>query len=175
MSTTLYYSRSTASLVVHWLLIELGIPHELHELAGDGEAKAGSAVGFVKEAGPESKIEFGDHAAGSDGLAGGLELLTAFFDPLFLPRSQRGNGVEPLGGAEACDEAAMHGIPQRNLGHLQGRIQALGDGDIAKIPGKCGGWGGAVLPVGVEAFCRQTGLHLLEKLGIHSCRVGGDG
>ena len=32
MSTTLYYSRSTASLVVHWLLIELGIPHELHEL-----------------------------------------------------------------------------------------------------------------------------------------------
>ena len=35
MSTTLYYSRSTASLVVHWLLIELGIPHELHELDFD--------------------------------------------------------------------------------------------------------------------------------------------
>jgi glutathione S-transferase len=35
MSTTLYYSRSTASLVVHWLLIELGMPHELHELDFD--------------------------------------------------------------------------------------------------------------------------------------------
>jgi glutathione S-transferase len=35
MSTTLYYSRSTASLVVHWLLIELNIPHELHELDFD--------------------------------------------------------------------------------------------------------------------------------------------
>ncbi len=35
MSTKLYYSRSTASLVVHWLLIELGIPHELHELDFD--------------------------------------------------------------------------------------------------------------------------------------------
>lgn len=29
MPTTLYGSRSTASLVVHWLLIELGIEHEL--------------------------------------------------------------------------------------------------------------------------------------------------
>ena len=35
MSTSLYYSRSTASLVVHWLLIELDIPHELHELDFD--------------------------------------------------------------------------------------------------------------------------------------------
>ena len=35
MSTSLYYARSTASLVVHWLLIELGIPHELHELDFD--------------------------------------------------------------------------------------------------------------------------------------------
>ena len=35
MSAMLYYSRSTASLVVHWLLIELGIPHELHELDFD--------------------------------------------------------------------------------------------------------------------------------------------
>jgi glutathione S-transferase len=33
--TTLYYSPSTASLVVHWLLIELGIPHELHKLDFD--------------------------------------------------------------------------------------------------------------------------------------------
>jgi len=29
MSTTLYGSTSTAALVVHWLLIELGIEHEL--------------------------------------------------------------------------------------------------------------------------------------------------
>lgn len=29
---TLFYSPSTASLVVHWLLIELGVPHELREL-----------------------------------------------------------------------------------------------------------------------------------------------
>jgi len=35
MSTTLYYSPSTASLVVHWLLIELGVPHELHKLDFD--------------------------------------------------------------------------------------------------------------------------------------------
>jgi glutathione S-transferase len=35
MHTTLYYSRSTASLVVHWLLIELGVPHQLHELDFD--------------------------------------------------------------------------------------------------------------------------------------------
>jgi glutathione S-transferase len=32
MSTTLYYSPSTASLVVHWLLIELDVPHALHAL-----------------------------------------------------------------------------------------------------------------------------------------------
>lgn len=30
--TTLYYSPSTASLVVHWLLIELDVPHELRTL-----------------------------------------------------------------------------------------------------------------------------------------------
>ena len=34
-NTTLYYSRSTASLVVHWLLIELGTEHELHHLDFD--------------------------------------------------------------------------------------------------------------------------------------------
>jgi glutathione S-transferase len=33
--TTLYYSPSTASLVVHWLLIELGVPHTLHKLDFD--------------------------------------------------------------------------------------------------------------------------------------------
>lgn len=32
MSITLYYSPSTASLAVHWLLIELDLPHTLHEL-----------------------------------------------------------------------------------------------------------------------------------------------
>ena len=35
MSTKLYYSRSTASLVVHWLLIELGVAHELRMLDFD--------------------------------------------------------------------------------------------------------------------------------------------
>ena len=35
MSTTLYYSPSTASLVVHWLLIELDVPHTLHPLDFD--------------------------------------------------------------------------------------------------------------------------------------------
>ncbi len=33
--TTLYYSPSTASLVVHWLLIELDVPHTLHKLDFD--------------------------------------------------------------------------------------------------------------------------------------------
>ncbi|SEK99103.1 glutathione S-transferase [Pseudoxanthomonas sp. GM95] len=35
MANTLYYSPSTASLVVHWLLIELGVPHVLHALDFD--------------------------------------------------------------------------------------------------------------------------------------------
>lgn len=35
MSVVLYGSQSTASLVVHWLLIELGIDHELHQLDFD--------------------------------------------------------------------------------------------------------------------------------------------
>lgn len=35
MSVVLYGSQSTASLVVHWLLIELGIEHELHQLDFD--------------------------------------------------------------------------------------------------------------------------------------------
>lgn len=34
-NTTLFYSPSTASLVVHWLLIELDVPHTLHELDFD--------------------------------------------------------------------------------------------------------------------------------------------
>ena len=42
MSTpTLFYSPSTASLVVHWLLIELDAPHHLHELDfNKGDQKA---------------------------------------------------------------------------------------------------------------------------------------
>src|SRR5690606_8544915 len=41
MSTILYGSRSTASLVVHWLLVELGVPHELRLLDFDrGEQKS---------------------------------------------------------------------------------------------------------------------------------------
>jgi glutathione S-transferase len=40
---TLYYSPSTAALVVHWLLIELEVPHTLHKLdleAGDHKLPA---------------------------------------------------------------------------------------------------------------------------------------
>ena len=41
MSVVLYGSQSTASLVVHWLLIELGIDHTLHQLDFDkGEQKS---------------------------------------------------------------------------------------------------------------------------------------
>ncbi|MCL1553296.1 glutathione S-transferase family protein, partial [Xanthomonas nasturtii] len=32
MTTTLYHTPSTAALVVHWLLIELDVPHVLHPL-----------------------------------------------------------------------------------------------------------------------------------------------
>ncbi|MCD7098758.1 glutathione S-transferase family protein [Stenotrophomonas sp. MMGLT7] len=35
MTATLYYSPSTAALVVHWLLIELEVPHVLHALDFD--------------------------------------------------------------------------------------------------------------------------------------------
>ncbi len=36
MTYTLYWSPGTASLAVHWLLIELGVPHELARLDLDG-------------------------------------------------------------------------------------------------------------------------------------------
>jgi glutathione S-transferase len=40
MTNALYYAPSTASLVVHWLLIELDVPHALHALDFDkGEQK----------------------------------------------------------------------------------------------------------------------------------------
>ncbi|MBK9030732.1 MAG: glutathione S-transferase family protein [Myxococcales bacterium] len=42
---TLYYAPSTASLVVHWLLIELGVPHALHRL--DLEARAHKAPAYL--------------------------------------------------------------------------------------------------------------------------------
>ena len=38
MSTTLYYSPGSASMLAHWLLIELGVPHELRLV--DTAAKA---------------------------------------------------------------------------------------------------------------------------------------
>ncbi len=37
MTYTLYWSPGTASLAVHWLLIELGVPHELARLDLDGK------------------------------------------------------------------------------------------------------------------------------------------
>lgn len=42
-SITLYGSPSTASLVVHWLLIELQAPHELHQLDFDREEQKSPA------------------------------------------------------------------------------------------------------------------------------------
>jgi glutathione S-transferase len=42
MSTTLYGSVSTASLVVHWLLIELEVPHTLHLLDFDKQEQKSS-------------------------------------------------------------------------------------------------------------------------------------
>lgn len=35
MTTTLYHAPSTAALVVHWMLIELQVPHVLHPLDFD--------------------------------------------------------------------------------------------------------------------------------------------
>ena len=37
MTYTLYWSPATASMVVHWMLIELGVPHELARLDLDGQ------------------------------------------------------------------------------------------------------------------------------------------
>ena len=45
MSVVLYGSQSTASLVVHWLLIELGIEHELHQL--DFERREQKSPGYL--------------------------------------------------------------------------------------------------------------------------------
>ena len=46
MSITLYYSPSTASLVVHWLLIELDVPHTLHLLDFDKQEQ--KSPGYLK-------------------------------------------------------------------------------------------------------------------------------
>jgi len=45
MSAVLYYSPSTAALVVHWLLIELDIPHELRAL--DFERREQKSSGYL--------------------------------------------------------------------------------------------------------------------------------
>src|ERR1039458_2718834 len=38
---TLYYAPGSASMIVHWMLIELGVPHELRKVDTDaGEQKA---------------------------------------------------------------------------------------------------------------------------------------
>src|SRR6478609_5034484 len=43
---TLHYAPGTASMVVHWLLIELGIPHRLHKL--DFEAREQKSPEYLK-------------------------------------------------------------------------------------------------------------------------------
>ena len=44
-STTLYYSPGAASLLVHWLLIELDVPHALHLV--DTAAKVQKSPGYL--------------------------------------------------------------------------------------------------------------------------------
>ena len=46
MATTLYGSPSTASMVVHWLLIELDLPHTLHQF--DFEKREQKSPGYLK-------------------------------------------------------------------------------------------------------------------------------
>jgi len=48
---TLYYSPSTASLVVHWLLIELDLPHTLHRLDLDAREHKQAAYLAINPAG----------------------------------------------------------------------------------------------------------------------------
>jgi len=49
--TILYYSPSTASLVVHWLLIDLGVPHELRKLDIESRGHKSAAHHKVHPAG----------------------------------------------------------------------------------------------------------------------------
>ena len=51
MSTILYGSPSTASLVVHWLLIELGIEHQMHMLDFDRHEQKSAAYLEINPAG----------------------------------------------------------------------------------------------------------------------------
>ncbi|NDK38599.1 glutathione S-transferase family protein [Pseudoxanthomonas gei] len=51
MSTVLYGSRSTASLVVHWLLLELQVPHTLHLLDFDTQEQKSAAYLELNPAG----------------------------------------------------------------------------------------------------------------------------
>jgi glutathione S-transferase len=54
---TLYYSPSTASLVVHWLLIELGVPHALHKLDFDRNEQKSPAYLAINPAGVVPALE----------------------------------------------------------------------------------------------------------------------
>src|SRR5690606_7168813 len=51
MSVVLYGSQSTASLVVHWLLIELGIEHELRQLDFERDEQKSPAFLAINPAG----------------------------------------------------------------------------------------------------------------------------
>jgi glutathione S-transferase len=54
---TLYYSPSTASLVVHWLLIELDVPHVLHKLDFDKREQKSPAYLAINPAGVVPALE----------------------------------------------------------------------------------------------------------------------
>ncbi|MGH8052332.1 MAG: glutathione S-transferase family protein [Stenotrophomonas sp.] len=51
MSVVLYGSQSTASFVVHWLLLELGIEHELHQLDFERNEQKSAAYLAINPAG----------------------------------------------------------------------------------------------------------------------------
>ena len=61
---TLYYSPGAASMVVHWLLIELGLPHELKLV----DTAAGAQKAPVRDA--ELLEEFEELERGEAGGAG---------------------------------------------------------------------------------------------------------
>ena len=60
---TLYYSPSTASLVVHWLLIELGVPHELKKLDFDNRDQKSADYLKLNPAGQAPVAVFADGRA----------------------------------------------------------------------------------------------------------------
>lgn len=96
MSTTLYGSSSTASLVVHWLLIELGIEHELVLLDFDRREHKAADYLALNPAGrvPTLRID-------------GLLLTEAAAIALYLADRHPEAGLLPAVGTPARGEACV--------------------------------------------------------------------